>query len=200
MKKLFVTKLAVTLVLLITLFSINEKVYSQVDDSVLIKKSRNTIGVDLLSFSYARSFVVKERWAFGTEISIGVWGGKYSFSPLYYTYCDQGCTTESTRFIGEIFKIKPFIRVNYYKNNFVDIGLNLSSTMLKPVFFDSNGTGTLNFASGLDVVIVYGWEKVKLGTELQLNIIGEYNTKNDTKVSHQQIAVLWTPIKLYVLF
>ena len=120
--------------------------------------------------------------------------------PLHYTYCEQGCTTESTRFIGEMFKIKPFIRVNYYKNNFVDIGLNLSYTMLKPIFLDNYGTGTLNFASGLDVVIVYGWDKVKFGTGLQANIVGKYDSKTTVKVSDQQFAILWTPIKLYVLF
>lgn len=163
-------------------------------------KYQNTIGADLISFSYARSFVVKERWAFGTEVSHGIWGARYAFTPLKYTYCEQGCTKHETRFIGEMFKIKPFVRINYYNTNYVDIGINISYTMLRPIFLDNYGGSTLNYAAGLDVVIVYGWERIKLGTGFQANIIGKYDTKVEDKVSDQQFAVLWTPIKVNILF
>ena len=67
---IFKIKINIIVLFLMLLFA-HEKVNGQIEESTYNIINKNTLSADLLSFSYARNFIVNERWAFGTEVSIG---------------------------------------------------------------------------------------------------------------------------------
>jgi len=161
---------------------------------------KNDLNIDLLSVNYSRIFWNSHEWAIGAEIGIGIWGFKYAFMPIQIYNTDQGITTEETRFIGDLLKLKPFVRFYYYKSNFIDLGYHLSSVLTIPIFMDNNGLKGPNYATGLDFSVAFGWNKFKFGTGLQANYLGYFNKKIGGIKPDGQFVLLWTPIQFIIIF
>ena len=183
------------LVLSITLLFTYEKVNSQVIDSTFAKAGRHAVYFqsDILSGGISYDFSISNKIAIGLEAVGGVGFRVLLTNPDNYFSCLDDCSKQNSRILTEAFKLKPYLRFFYYKENSIDFGLNYSWI---GSLFEFGMLEYKDYLYGLDISAYYGWKKIKFGTGFQFNINTTIYSQNDIS---SRFVILWTPIKLLIL-
>jgi len=195
MKRLFVTKIVFTLMLFITLLFVHQKIYSQDDSTLFSNKELYSahFASDILTAGVSYDFIKRKKWSVGIETIVGSGLRICLTNPENFISCTKECDKDNQRLFFEGIKVMPYFRYYYFRNNNIDIGLNIS--WMANILLEEMPPTETNMSYGLDVSAYYGWRKIKLGTGFQFNINTIRYSQNDI---NSRLVILWTPLKLLI--
>lgn len=159
-----------------------------------INQNKFSQGGELMAYSFGYDFLQRKKWAIGVEATVG-FGLRINLSDNKVLFCDQGCAETSLKFTHENFKFIAYFKYYYFRNNSINIGINYSYFIGDII--EWSDFPMRNHALGADITIYYGWEKIKLGTGFQPNVVSvDWGNGNKGKT----FIFLWTPLKIRYLF